>query len=71
MLDQEIARIVDLGVNLELNATVKDVEEEKKNFGYDAVFLAVGAGMAKNAYIPGGDAKHMMDAVSVLRSMEG
>ncbi len=71
VLDQEIARIVDLGVNLELNATVKDVEEEKKNFGYDAVFLAVGAGMAKNAYIPGGDAKHMMDAVSVLRSMEG
>ena len=27
--------------------------------------------MAKNAYIPGGDAKHMLDAVSVLRSMEG
>lgn len=71
VLDQEIARILDLGVKLELNTTVKDVEEEKKAHGYDAVFLAVGAGMAKNAYIPGGDAKHMLDAVSVLRSMEG
>lgn len=71
MLDQEIARILDLGVKLELNTTVKDIEEEKKAHCYDAVFLAVGAGMAKNAYIPGGDAKHMLDAVSVLRSMEG
>ena len=71
VLDQEIARILDLGVKLELNTTVKDIEEEKKAHCYDAVFLAVGAGMAKNAYIPGGDAKHMLDAVSVLRSMEG
>lgn len=71
VLDQEISRILDLGVKLELNTTVQDLEEEKKRYGYDAVFLAVGAGMAKNAYIPGGDAKHMMDAVSVLRSMEG
>ena len=38
---------------LELNTTVKDIEEEKKAHCYDAVFLAVGAGMAKNAYIPG------------------
>ena len=71
VLDQEIARILDLGVKLELNTTVKDIKEEQKAHGYDAVFLAVGAGMAKNAYIPGGDAKHMLDAVSVLRSMEG
>ncbi len=42
-----------------------------KNNGYDAVFLGVGANLAKRAYIPGGDAKHMLDAVSVLRSMEG
>ena len=29
VLDQEIARILDLGVKLELNTTVKDIEEEK------------------------------------------
>ncbi len=71
VLDAEIKRILDLGVKLELETNVTDIEEEKKKFGYDAVFLGVGANLAKRAYIPGGDAKHMLDAVSVLRSMEG
>lgn len=71
VLDAEIQRILDLGVKLELNTPVKDVEEEMKEHGYKAVFLGVGANLAKRAYIPGGDAKHMLDAVSVLRSMEG
>ena len=38
---------------------------------FDAAFLAVGAHIAKRAYIPAGDAAKMLDAVSVLRSMEG
>ena len=38
---------------------------------FDAAFLAVGAHIAKRAYIPAGEAAHMLDAVSVLRSMEG
>ena len=71
VLDKEIQRILDLGVKLELNTTVMDVHDEMKTHGYDAVFLGVGANLAKRAYIPGGDAKHMLDAVSVLRSMEG
>ena len=36
-----------------------------------AVFLAVGAHIAKRAYLPAGSAGKMLDAVSVLRSMEG
>ncbi|MBQ8828680.1 MAG: NAD(P)-binding protein [Burkholderiaceae bacterium] len=71
ILDKEIQRILDLGVTLELNTCVKDLQEEMKAGGYDAAFLAVGASLANRAYIPGGDAKHMLDAVSVLRSMEG
>ena len=39
--------------------------------GYDAAFLAVGAHIAKRAYIPAGEAAHVLDAVQVLRSMEG
>ena len=35
---------------------------------FDAVFLAVGAHIAKRAYIPAGSAAKMLDAVSVLRS---
>lgn len=71
VLNQEIQRILDLGVKLEVNSRVTDIEKEKQQGNYDAVFLGLGASMAKNAYIPGGDAKHMLDAVSVLRSMEG
>src|SRR5581483_9684460 len=38
---------------------------------FDAAFLAVGAHIAKRAYIPAGSAARMLDAVAVLRSMEG
>ena len=39
--------------------------------GFDAAFLAVGAHIAKRAYIPAGGAAKILDAVTVLRSMEG
>ncbi len=71
VLDQEIARIERLGVKILLNHEVKDLEEEKKAGGYDAVFLGVGASLGRRAYIPAGDSAHILDAVSVLRSMEG
>ena len=38
---------------------------------FDAAFLAVGAHIAKRAYIPAGSAAKILDALSVLRSMEG
>jgi 2-oxoacid:acceptor oxidoreductase delta subunit (pyruvate/2-ketoisovalerate family) len=71
VLDAEIARILDLGVTLELNSTVTNVLEAKEESGFDAVFLAVGAHIGKRAYIPAGSAAHVLDAVSLLRSMEG
>jgi NADPH-dependent glutamate synthase beta subunit-like oxidoreductase len=69
ILDAEIQRILDLGVELELNRTVTDVEAAMRDF--DAVFLAVGAHIGKRAYIPAGSAAKVLDAVSLLRSMEG
>lgn len=71
ILDAEIARIKDLGVEIELNREITDLQEEIEQGKYDAVFLGVGASMARRAYIPAGDAAHVVDAVSVLRSMEG
>ena len=38
---------------------------------FDAAFLAVGAHIGKRAFIPAGSATKVLDAVSVLRSMEG
>jgi len=71
VLDAEIARIVELGVKLELNSKVEDVLAAKLAGHFDAVFLAVGAHIAKRAYLPAGSAGKMLDAVAVLRSMEG
>jgi len=71
VLDAEVRRIVDLGVVLRLNAKVENVLDEMKQGGFDAVFLAVGAHIGKRAYIPAGASARILDAVSVLRSMEG
>jgi len=71
VLDAEIRSILDLGIALELDSKVTDVLEAMRGGGFDAVFLAVGAHIAKRAYIPAGSAAKMLDAISVLRSMEG
>jgi 2-oxoacid:acceptor oxidoreductase delta subunit (pyruvate/2-ketoisovalerate family) len=71
VLDAEVQRIVDMGVEIELNCKVSNVFETMKAGTFDAAFFAVGAHIAKRAYIPAGEAAHMLDAVSVLRSMEG
>jgi NADPH-dependent glutamate synthase beta subunit-like oxidoreductase len=71
VLEAEIQRILDMGVTLELDSRVDDVLEAMKSGPFDAAFLAVGAHIAKRAYLPAGSASKMLDAISVLRSMEG
>ncbi|MHB1248895.1 MAG: NAD(P)-binding protein [Polaromonas sp.] len=71
VLDAEVQRIVDLGVRIHYNTKVANVLESKAQGGFDAVFLAVGAHIAKRAFIPAGDSARVLDAVAVLRSMEG
>ncbi|HXV35324.1 MAG TPA: NAD(P)-binding protein [Gaiellaceae bacterium] len=71
VLDAEIQRILDLGVRLELNRKVTSIQETMEEGGFDAAFLAVGAHLGKRAYLPAGSAAHVLDAVSLLRSMEG
>jgi 2-oxoacid:acceptor oxidoreductase delta subunit (pyruvate/2-ketoisovalerate family) len=71
VLDAEIQRILDLGVTLECSSTVTDIRESMLEGAFDAAFLAVGAHLAKRAYIPAGEAAHVLDAISLLRSMEG
>jgi 2-oxoacid:acceptor oxidoreductase delta subunit (pyruvate/2-ketoisovalerate family) len=71
VLDAEIRRILDLGVRLELNDKVTDVLATMRAGDFHAVFLAVGAQLARRTYIPAGSAARMLDAVSLLRSMEG
>ena len=68
VLDAEISRIASMGVEIRLNAKVADIMDVIE--GYDAAFLAVGAHIAKRAYIPAGDASRIIDAVSLLHGME-
>jgi NADPH-dependent glutamate synthase beta subunit-like oxidoreductase len=69
VLDAEIGRILELGVSLQLNAKVEDVQEAMR--GFDATFIAIGAQLAKRAYVPAGEGARILDAISLLRSMEG
>jgi NADPH-dependent glutamate synthase beta subunit-like oxidoreductase len=71
VLDAEIRRIVELGVTIELNRKVTSILDAMREGGFDAAFLAVGAHLGKRAYIPAGSAAKVLDAVSLLRSMEG
>jgi NADPH-dependent glutamate synthase beta subunit-like oxidoreductase len=70
ILDAEAQRILDMGVTLELNRKVTNILESKEAGGFDAAFLAVGAHIGKRAYIPAGEAARILDAVSLLHSME-
>jgi len=70
ILDAEVARILDMGVRLHLNRKVDNALAAKQEGGFDAVFLAIGAHIAKRAYIPAGAAARVLDAVSVLHDME-
>jgi NADPH-dependent glutamate synthase beta subunit-like oxidoreductase len=71
VLDAEIARILELGVTLKLDSKVTNILDTMRDGGFDAAFLAVGAHIGKRAYIPAGEAAHVLDAVTLLRSMEG
>ena len=68
VLDAEVRRILDLGVELELDSKVTDLIGAMRDF--DASFLAVGAQIGKRAYVPAGTAAHVIDAVSMLHRLE-
>jgi NADPH-dependent glutamate synthase beta subunit-like oxidoreductase len=71
VLDAEIQRILHLGVTLQLDAKVTNILHAMREGGFDAAFLAVGAHIGKRAYIPAGEAAHILDAVTLLAGMEG
>lgn len=66
VLDGEVARLVEAGVTLTLNHKVEDVLRERDEGGFDAVFMAIGAHLAKRVDIPAREAGRILDAVSFL-----
>jgi 2-oxoacid:acceptor oxidoreductase delta subunit (pyruvate/2-ketoisovalerate family) len=69
VLDAEIARVVAMGVEIQLEHVVHDVEQERRDGMFDAVFLAVGAQLGKRVDIPAGDSSRVIDAVSFLHQV--
>jgi len=71
VLEGEMQRIVAMGVQVQLGTKVDNIAATMAEEHFDAAFLAVGAHIAKRAFIPAKDSSRILDAVSVLRSMEG
>lgn len=65
----EIARIEAAGVKIVLNHKVADVRAEQKAGAFDAVFLAIGAHVARHVDIPARDAARVLDAISLLHDV--
>jgi len=70
VLDAEIARIVSLGVDIQLERTVTDLAAEKAAGRFDAVFVAVGAHLSRRQDIPAVDASRIYDALQFLKQVE-
>jgi formate dehydrogenase beta subunit len=68
-LMHEIDRIAAMGVRIDCDRKVVDLLQEKKNGRFDAVFLAIGAGVSRHVDIPARDAARVLDAVTMLREV--
>ena len=69
VLDAEVQRIASLGVELTCGHRVEDLDAERRDGNFDAVFVAVGAHLAKRVDIPTQDAGSLLDAASFLRTV--
>jgi NADPH-dependent glutamate synthase beta subunit-like oxidoreductase len=70
ILEAEVQRIRDLGVDIQLNAKVEDIPGIMEAEGFDACFVAIGAHLAKKVDIPAPDASRIVDAIGLLHQME-
>ncbi|MGC9155891.1 MAG: NAD(P)-binding protein [Ferrimicrobium sp.] len=69
VLTGELERIASLGVRIIGDHRVVDLEEERREGGFDAVFVAIGAHLSKRVDIPARDAGRILDAVSFLEGV--
>ena len=69
VLDGEIKRILDLGVELRLNTRIgQDIIFADLRNEYDAVFIALGAQSGMALPVPGGDAPNVISGVAFLQA---
>ena len=67
VMDGEIQRILDMGVDLHMKTRVgRDISYEQLEKDYDAILLAIGAQQGRTLNIPGGDAPNCVSGVAFL-----
>ncbi|MBV8219003.1 MAG: NAD(P)-binding protein [Solirubrobacterales bacterium] len=69
VIGAEVDRVGALGVRLTSDHTVEDLEAERREGAFDAVFVAVGAHLSKRVNIPAADAGHIIDALAFLHGV--
>jgi NADPH-dependent glutamate synthase beta subunit-like oxidoreductase len=69
VLDGELSRWGDLGVTMTFGHRVTDLEAERREGGFDAVLVAVGAQLARRVDLPTADAARILDAVGLLHDV--
>jgi NADPH-dependent glutamate synthase beta subunit-like oxidoreductase len=67
VMDGEIQRILDMGVDIHMKTRVgRDISFEQLEKDYDAILLAIGAQQGRTLNIPGGDAPNCVSGVAFL-----
>ena len=69
-LNAEITRIEEMGVKIELETKVKNIQASMKEGKFDAAFLAVGAHTPKGLDIPLTGKMPVLEGITVLRDLE-
>jgi NADPH-dependent glutamate synthase beta subunit-like oxidoreductase/Pyruvate/2-oxoacid:ferredoxin oxidoreductase delta subunit len=69
VLDAEIQRIIDLGVEVKLNVHIgKDITLDQIKKDYDAIFMGMGAQAGRSLPVPGAEAPNVVTAMAFLRA---
>ncbi len=67
VMDGEIQRILDMGVEVHMQTRIgRDISFEQLEKDYDAILLAIGAQQGRTLNIPGGDAPNCVSGVAFL-----
>ena len=69
VLASEVRRIEAMGVSFVFDHRVEDLLAERASGRFDAVYVAIGAGVSKHVDIPARDAARVLDAVSMLHDV--
>lgn len=69
VLDTEIQRIIDLGVEVKLNVHIgKDITLDQIKKDHDAIFMGMGAQAGRPLPVPGAEAPNVVTAMAFLRA---